>query len=569
LSFIEDSAVPVEFLPEYIDQVLKICAKYETEVSMYAHASVGVIHVQPMLDLRQEEDIERLKRITDETFALVVKYGGAWSGEHGDGLVRSPYNEKFFGPQLYDALRQVKRLFDPNNIMNPGKIVDAVPMDQNLRYGTSYRDQDVKTQFRYRQEGSFRELVHMCTGVGECRKTLGGTMCPSYRATRDEEHSTRGRANALRMAMSGQLNSGGLTSKRLHEVLDLCLSCKACKSECPSNVDMAKMKSDVLQMYYDKHGTSLRDRLIRDSSTMAARFSGAMAGIVNAVQRTKLFRAIVERLAGFDARRILPEYAPEPFYKWFEKHKGGKSASGKKVVLFADTYLNFHEPSIGISAVQLLEGCGYEVILANVGCCQRPRISHGFLREAKKDGTLTALGFKYDVDQETTGVACESSGNCAVRDDLPDLVEDESLAASVRDRVMPVDVFLAKEFVAGHIDATLVAVADHLMVHGHCHQKALHSTTPMKAVLSKTSATVSEIPSGCCGMAGSFGYEREHYALSEKIGEMVLFPSVRSRKEGTVVVANGFSCRHQIEHFTGVKPRHWVEVVRTTSASSQ
>lgn len=568
LSFIEDCAIPVESLPEYIDRVLKICAKYETEVSMYAHASVGVIHVQPMLDLRQPEDIEKLNRITDETFELVVKYGGAWSGEHGDGLVRSPYNEKFFGPQVYNALREVKRLFDPANIMNPGKIVDAAPMDQNLRYGVDYRDQDVQTQFRYRQEGSFRDLVHMCTGVGECRKTLGGTMCPSYRATRDEEHSTRGRANALRMAMSGQLNSGGLTSQRLHEVLDLCLSCKACKSECPSNVDMAKMKSDVLQMYYDKHGTSLRDRLIRDSSAMASRFSGALAGMVNAVQRTGLFRAMVQWLAGFDARRTLPEYTREPFYKWFRKHKGIGSPSGKKVVLFADTYLNHHEPSVGIAAVELLEGCGYEVILANVGCCQRPRISHGFLRDAKKDGTKTAMGLKFYLDQNIPVVACEPSCASALNDDLPDLVEDAALAARLRDRVMPIENFLAQEFEVGRIEARLEATAANLMVHGHCHQKALYSTTPMKAVLSKTSATVTEIPSGCCGMAGSFGYEKEHYALSEKIGEAILFPSVRSRNEGTVVVASGFSCRHQIEHFTGVKPKHWVEVVRVHPASA-
>lgn len=327
------------------------------------------------------------------------------------------------------------------------------------------------------------------------------------------------------------------------------------------------MKSDVLQMYYDKHGTSLRDRLIRDSSTMASRFSGALAGIVNAVQRTKLFRYVVERLAGFDARRTLPEYAREPFYQWFERHRSGKVGAGKKIVLFADTYLNFHEPSIGISAVELLEGCGYEVILANVGCCQRPRISHGFLREAKKDGTRTALRLKPYFDQGLTVVACEPSCASALNDDLPDLVEDASLAASLKEKVLPIDVFLAKELEAGRIDTKLEAVADHLLVHGHCHQKALYSTLPMKTLLSKTSATVTEIPSGCCGMAGSFGYEREHYTLSEKIGEAVLFPSVRARKEGTVVVANGFSCRHQVEHFTGVKPKHWVEVVRATPTS--
>ena len=433
LSFIEDAAIPTEVLPEYIDTVLKICARHNTEVSMYAHASVGVIHVQPLLDLRQQEDIENLKRITDETFELVVKYGGSWSGEHGDGLVRSAYNERFFGPQVYQALRRVKKLFDPENIMNPGKIVDAQTIEHNLRYGTQYRDKEVKGTFQYRAENSFGESVHMCTGVGECRKILGGTMCPSFKATRDEEHSTRGRANALRLAMSGQLDKEGLASKRLHQVMDLCLSCKACKSECPSNVDMAKMKSDVLQIYYDEHGLTLRDRLIRDSSNAASKFAGALSGIVNFVQETKLFRAAMEKLAGFDRRRVLPEYAPEPFYKWFEKKENNPFKNPqKKVVLFADTYLNFHEPNVGISALQLLNSCGYEVILANVGCCQRPKISHGFLRDAKIEGTKTAVGLRKYLDQGLTIVACEPSCASALNDDLPDLIEDEALAAQLK-----------------------------------------------------------------------------------------------------------------------------------------
>src|SRR4029077_5863305 len=278
--------------PEYIDNVLKICAKHNTAVSMYAHASVGVIHVQPLLDLRLQQDIINLKNITDETFDLVVKYGGSWSGEHGDGLVRSAYNERFFGTTLYNAFRKIKHLFDPENLMNPGKIVDAQTIENNLRYGTQYADQEVKTEFQYRAENSFSESVHMCTGVGECRKTLGGTMCPSFKATRDEEHSTRGRANALRLAMSGQLDNEGLTSKRLHQVLDLCLSCKACKSECPSNVDMSKMKGEVLQMYYDQNGIRLRDRLIRDSAGAASHLSGVWSLLVNFIQKTKLFRIV-------------------------------------------------------------------------------------------------------------------------------------------------------------------------------------------------------------------------------------------------------------------------------------
>ncbi|MBK5279194.1 MAG: FAD-binding protein [Bacteroidia bacterium] len=563
LSFIEDAAIPIEVLPEYIDQVLKICAKHNTEVSMYAHASVGVIHVQPLLDLRDEKDIINLKNITDETFDLVVRYGGSWSGEHGDGLVRSAYNERFFGSTLYQAFKDIKKLFDPDNLMNPGKIVDSQTIEHNLRYGTTYTDQEIKTEFHYRSENSFRESVHMCTGVGECRKVLGGTMCPSFKATRDEEHSTRGRANALRLAMSGQLGKEGISSKRLHQVMDLCLSCKACKSECPSNVDMAKMKSDVAQLYYDEHGISFRDRLIRDSSKAAARLSGVLAPLINFIQHSKVFRYGLQKLAGFDQRRVLPEYAKEPFYKWFEKEDNNTFKNPeKRVVLFADTYLNFHEPNIGVSAVQLLNSCGYEVILANVGCCQRPKISHGFLREAKSEGSKTIEGLKKYLDQGLTIVVCEPSCASALNDDLPDLIANESVAAQLKEKVMMIDVFLEKEIENGKLNKEFESIAGNILLHGHCHQKALYGTTGMKAVLSKTNHTVSEIPSGCCGMAGSFGYEQEHYDISKKIGDSILFPAAKSMKAGTTLVANGFSCRHQIEHFTGVKPKHWVEAIR-------
>lgn len=563
LSFIEDAAIPTEVLPEYIREVIAICEKHNTEVTFYAHASVGVIHVQPLLDLRQAEDIQNLKNITDDTFDLVVKYGGSWSGEHGDGLVRSAYNERFFGSQLYQAFRDLKKVFDPENIMNPGKIVDSQTIEHNLRYGTDYKDEEVKTEFHYRSENSFRESVHMCTGVGECRKMLGGTMCPSFKVTREEEHSTRGRANALRLAMSGQLDKEGLASKRLHEVMDLCLSCKACKSECPSNVDMAKMKSDVAQLYYDEHGTTLRDRMIKDSPSIAALFSGAPSRFINFMQQTKLFRYLLQKIAGFDPRRVLPEYAREPFYKWMEK-KGNNEYKNpaRRVVLFADTYLNYHEPQIGISALQLLNSCGYEVILAHVGCCQRPRISHGFLREAKKAGAKTIAGLKKFIDQGLTIVVCEPSCASALNDDLPDLLEDEAIAGQLRDNVMLIDKFLEREAELGNLPKEFESIAGNILIHGHCHQKALYGTKGMKTLLDKTGKSVAEIPSGCCGMAGSFGYEEEHYELSRKIGESILFPAVKSLKPGTTLVANGFSCRHQIGHFTGVKPKHWVEVIR-------
>lgn len=562
LAFIEDAAVPIEHLPAYIDSVVKICQKYGTFPAMYAHASVGLIHVRPILDLRKQEDIDKLKGIANDTFELVVKYGGSWSGEHGDGMVRSPFNERFFGTQLYQAFKQVKKVFDPANLMNPGKIVDAEPIENNLKYGTRYRDDEVATQFKYSKEGNFKESVHMCTGVGECRKTLGGTMCPSFRATRDEEHSTRGRANALRMAMSNQLDDMGLASPRLHQALDLCLSCKACKSECPSNVDMAKMKSDVLQLYYQKHGTSLRDRLIRDSAKAAARFSGALSGIVNAIQKSSLFKAVLDSVTGFDKRRTLPEYTAEPFYRWFEKHGKSQKAGGRQVVLFADTYINYHEPQVGISAFELLSACGYEVILANVGCCQRPKISHGFLEEAKSEGQKTVDQLKVYLSKGLDIVVCEPSCASALNDDLPDLIDDKEAASQLRGQVMMIDTFLHREIEKGVLKTKLHSIVGDLTIHGHCHQKALYGTGAMKKTFESNGHSIDEIPSGCCGMAGSFGYEKEHYELSEKIGESLLFPRVRAVKDNKTVVANGFSCRHQIEHFTGVKAKHWVEVVR-------
>ncbi|MEZ4774245.1 MAG: FAD-linked oxidase C-terminal domain-containing protein [Bacteroidia bacterium] len=562
LPFIEDAGIPIPHLPEYIDRVLKLCADLDTKVSMYAHASVGVIHVRPILDLREETDIKKLTQIAERTFNLVMEYGGSWSGEHGDGLVRSPFNEKFFGPIVYQLLKDVKALFDPENRMNPGKIVDAPPMDQNLRYGKSYHSAPPTTHFHYRQENGFEAAVDMCTGVGECRKVLSGTMCPSFIATRNEEHSTRGRANALRLAMSGQLDEEGLTSPRLREVLDLCLSCKGCKSECPSNVDMARLKSDVSQLYYDKHGLSFRDKLIRNTTKAAKQLSGSMAPVVNRVQKTKIFRVAMEKMAGFDRRRVLPEYAAETFEKWYRKQAHVSSPDKPKVVLFADTFLNHHEPEVGIAAFRLLQDCGYEVIPAFAGCCQRPKISHGFLREAKTEGEKTLRNLNTYIQEHIPVVVVEPSCASALTDDLPELLEDIGLGESIKSGVKMIDIFLAEEKAAGRLDVSLELIAETNLLHGHCHQKALFGTKAMKQLVSGNGKSISEIPSGCCGMAGSFGYEKEHYDLSRKIGERKLFPAIKTAEAQTGIIACGFSCRHQIEHFTEKKARHWVEMVR-------
>jgi len=325
---------------------------------------------------------------------------------------------------------------------------------------------------------------------------------------------------------------------------------------------MAKMKSDVLQLYYDKHGAKLRDKMIRDSAKASAQFSGKLSGVVNAIQHTSIFKSLLDSVSGFDKRRTLPDYAPEPFYKWFDKNGKNQPKQEKQVVLFADTYLNFHEPNIGISAFELLTACGYEVILANVGCCQRPKISHGFLRDAKKEGQKTIDKLKVYLSKGMNVVVCEPSCASALNEDLPDLIEAFELSDQLKGQVMMIDVFLNKEMEAGRITTKLKLTGGDISIHGHCHQKALYGTAPMKSCIESNGHSVEEIPSGCCGMAGSFGYEKEHYELSEKIGESILFPKVRGIKKGTTVVANGFSCRHQIEHFTGVKPKHWVEVVR-------
>ena len=590
IGFIEDAAVPLEHLPDYIDNILKFCKEKDVQIIMYAHASVGLIHVRPVLDLKIQEDIDNMKAIARRSFELVKQYGGSISGEHGDGRTRSPFLEEYFGQKIYAAFREVKQLFDPAGIMNPGVIVDAGPMDGNLRLGTDYHTPDISTVYNYREAGSFTAAVEMCTGVGACRQNLSGLMCPSYRATRDEEHSTRGRANALRLAMTGQLGEEGMNDPRLFEIMDLCLSCKGCKSDCPSNVDLAKLKSEFLQKYREKHGASLRDRFVSGSTMMAKLMAGWKAPLINRILKTMLFRKTLEWMVGVDSRRVLPAYARRSFHTWFdnnaringnqavlsgqqanteEQASGTTGSIANKVVLFDDTYMNYHETSVGISAVELLESCGYQVILAKAGCCQRPGISHGFLKKARTEGERTLRNLKKYIDEGLKIVVCEPGCASALTDDLPDLIDDEDLGTSIKANVMMIDVFLEKEMNAGKINAEFTSKFRKLMIHGHCHQKSLYGTTAMERVLkSIPGLEVEVLDSGCCGMAGSFGYEKEHYELSMKVGEDRLFPAIRQKDEETGLVACGFSCRHQISDATGLKARHWVEFLRGTQQTS-
>ncbi len=565
LPFIEDVCVPIEVLPEYIGQILKFCTERDVPVVMYAHASVGTIHVRPVLNLKTQEDIDNMKAIAELAFGMVTRYGGSWSGEHGDGRVRSPFLERFFGKQIYNALREVKKLFDPAGLMNPGPIIDPNPVEQDLRYGPNYITPSIPTEYHYREDGSFAAAVEMCTGVGACRQKLTGTMCPSYRAILEEEHSTRGRANALRLAMTGYLGPSGITEKRIFEVMDLCLSCKSCKSECPSNVDLSRLKGEFLQKYHDVHGIPLRERMISNTPALAKLFSGSLAPAINLLQKTWLFKKVMEVITGFDMRRNLPEYASVPLPRWF-RQRPAVNRHNRAVVLFDDTYMNYHQTSVGISAVELLESCGYEVILANAGCCQRPKISHGFLRDAKAAGEKTLRNLDKFIQRGLTIVVCEPGCCSALTDDLPDLIDDVQLGNRIKENVMMIDEFLERETSNGNLRCEFTSPHKKILIHGHCHQKSLYGTKAMKSLLERVpNISVSEIDSGCCGMAGSFGYEREHYDLSMQIGDSQLFPAVRNREEGTTIVACGFSCRHQIADGTGVESLHWVEVIRGTN----
>lgn len=563
LDFVDDAAIPVEYLAEYIRRLLEVCDRLQVPVSLCAHASVGVTHPKPLLNLHKPEDVQKMREIAEAAFAMVKEYKGSWCGEHGDGLVRGEYVERFFGPQIYAAFRQVKHLFDPNNLLNPGKILDTPKMTEHLRHGVPGYDKriaEVQANYHYRDQGGFALAVEQCNGLGACRKTGTGTMCPSYMATRDEEAVTRGRANALRLAMSGQLGPDALTSDRLNEVLSLCLSCKACKSECPNAVDMAKLKSDVLQMRHDKHGTPLGVKLIGRSPDMARKTAGVLAPLANFVQSLMPFKVMFEKITGIDRRRPLPEIAGRPLSKLLRHRKPATETNGKHVVLFDDTYTNYYEPNIGVAAIELLESLGYKVSLAKAGCCQRPRLSKGLVKEAKKHGTVTMQNLDYYARQGLPILTLEPSCASAIADDLPDLVEDEAMGKRVAGAVKMIDTFLAEELKAGRLSKKLVSNSKDILLHGHCHQKALFGSEGIKQLLKHAGAEVREADSGCCGMAGSFGYE--HHDLSMKIGEQRLFPAVREKSPDTAVVACGFSCRHQIKDGCNQTAKHFVELVR-------
>ena len=564
---IEDTAVAPERLAEYLKRLDGIVRSHGAEAAYYGHASVGCIHVRPILDLKRDPEVEKLRAIAEQVSDLVMEFGGAMSAEHGDGLARSCWNEKLFGPTLYRAFRELKATFDPRGIMNPGKIVDAPPMTANLRYGGRYKARQVKTYFRFAREGGFDRAVEMCNGAAVCKKKLEGTMCPSYMVTLEEEHSTRGRANALRAAINGHLPAEALTSPRMYEVFDLCLECKGCKAECPSNVDMAKLKYEFLAQYYAQNGTPLRARLFANIEKLN-QLGCACAPLSNWVASSAPARWLFERLLGIHANRHLPPFARETFPRWFAQRNGRRGISPaagpgtrSQVVLFHDTYTTYNYPELGRAAVKVLEAAGFEVILADKKCCGRPMISKGLLRQARENAAYNVDRLYRYAEQGIPIVGLEPSCVLTFRDEYPDLIDDpraERLAKGT---------FLIEEFLLGLQEQGRLSLpfrprATSILLHGHCHQKALVGSSPSLQVLRLLpEARVEEVDSGCCGMAGSFGYEKEHYEMSLAIGDRRLFPAIKAKGPEWEVVAAGVSCRQQIAHGTGRRAKHLVEVL--------
>ena len=568
IPFVEDPAVDPSVMGDFVRRFDEIVTSHGTTAGYYGHAAVGCLHIRPMISLKNREGIDKMVSIGDAVSDLIKEFGGSMSGEHGDGIVRGVWTRKMFGDQIYNAFRELKHTWDPQDIMNPGKIIDTPLMTENLRYGSAYEPIHLETKLDFTSDFGFSGAVEMCNGMGACRK-LDGTMCPSFMATRDEEHSTRGRANLLRAALSGRMPEGAegsITDKRLHDALDLCLECKACKAECESGVDMAKLKYEFLNRYQERHGVPLRSRLFGNINALN-RLGSRYAPMTNWIAGNGLGKALVSALLGISSRRQQPRFARQSLPDWFAQRDRSRLSAGKfgAVALYNDTFMNYNYPEIGIAAVELLEAAGYEVQLVNGGCCGRPMISKGMLVQARELARSNMAGL-YDLARQGIPiVGCEPSCLLTLRDEYPEFVPGEQ-ARVVAENSFLIDEFLARAKSNDRLDLTFKDVDKRVLFHGHCHQKAMVGTEHSLAALRLVPGyEVELINAGCCGMAGSFGFEKEHYDISMQIGGLALFPSIDSKPDWEVAVM-GVSCRQQIEHGTGRKARHLVEILRDAVA---
>jgi FAD/FMN-containing dehydrogenase/Fe-S oxidoreductase len=570
VSFIEDCAVPLEHLAEYTDRLTRVFEKHGTRGTFYAHASVGCLHVRPVLDMRSPEGARRMRAIAEEACAMVKEYKGSYSGEHGDGLVRSEWIAHVYGDRLARAFADLKRAFDPKGLMNPGKIVAPPKMDDRelFRFKPDYRTAPVSTALDWSEHEvgaanrgrGFAAAVEMCNNNGHCRKFDAGTMCPSYRVTRDEQHVTRGRANTLRLALSGQLGADGLASRELYETLDLCVSCKGCKRECPTGVDMAAMKIEFLHHYHARHPRSLHDKLVAHLPRYAPR-AAALAPLMNLRDRVPGLAAASERLTGFAARRSLPRWRRDYFRGAAELASVGGTATprrrrgdvAKEVVLLADTFNTYFEPENIRAALRVLAAGDYRITIATAGdggrplCCGRTYLATGMVEEAREEARRTLAALRPHVSRGVAVVGLEPSCLLGLRDELRVLLpgpESDSLGRAA----LLLEEFIVREQAAGRWPADLFGPrTGRALVHGHCHQKAFGVMPSVTAALKLVPGlNVETIPASCCGMAGAFGYEPKHVDVSLRMAELALLPAVRAAGADTLIVADGTSCRHQI-----------------------
>ncbi len=567
IAFVEDPAVEPSKLPDFTRRFREILTKHGASGAYYGHASVGCLHLRPMIDTKSGADLQRMKAISDDVQKLVSEFKGAMSGEHGDGLSRSYHNPALFGPRLFDAFQQIKELFDPLRLLNPGKVVDTPSPIENLRYGTAYQPLPITAFQDFSKEATHNDLplsqgflaaAEMCNGSGVCRKTHTGTMCPSFMVTHDEEQSPRGRSNALRLALSGQMPEGSLTSERMHDVFDTCLLCKGCKAECPSNVDVAKLKVEFLGHYNLQHRPSY-STVIQGHVATLNRIGSAIAPVANWLAKSPIVRWLMEQATGIDRRRPLPEFAADHFPGWFDQHQPHPTAGTRgDVVLLDDCLTSYCEPQINQSAVRLLEQAGYRVHRAGLWCCGRPLISKGLLEPAKRLVRSNVTKLAEFTAQGWPILGCEPSCLLTLVDEYPDLFPSDQ-TTQVQKNSYLLDGWLANRAAAGELPLMFRGLHETALVHGHCQQKALVGMTGTQRALQLIpDLKAKAVDSGCCGMAGAFGYD--HYDMSQQIGERVLFPAVKGHRAGPVI-APGFSCRHQIADGTQTKAVHPVELL--------
>ncbi|MEM0941071.1 MAG: FAD-linked oxidase C-terminal domain-containing protein [Bacteroidota bacterium] len=557
---IEDTAVDVRQLPDYIADFNKILHKHQLYSVHYAHAGSGELHLRPYLDLKTKDGRRLFRVIAEEIADLVKQYDGSLSGEHGDGRLRGEFIPKMIGKENYQLLKSIKQAWDPANIFNPGKIVDTAPMDTSLRYEENQTTREFATVLDFSKDQGILRSAELCNGSGDCRKSelTGGTMCPSYQATRDEKDTTRARANILREMLTRSEQMNPFAHSEIKEVMDLCLSCKGCKKECPSNVDMGKLKAEWQYQSYRENKPSLRTTLIANYTKSISAFK-AIPWAYN------LTRNLSKPILGFASKRSIPKMSSTTLRRWFDhkfcplhqKHK-------KKVYFFFDEFTNYLDVEIGKKAITLLSRLGYEVIAIDHRPSGRAYLSKGFLNEAKEYATANVSTFSSIINSDTCLVGVEPSAILTFRDEYLDLLRGDlkNDAVKIAEYTFTIEEFLGKELEAGRLDPEDFSQSKKkILIHGHCHQKALSSMVPTKKILRAAGHDVQMIPSGCCGMAGSFGYEKEHFEVSMKIGELVLFPKVRNAEKDTIILASGTSCRHQILDGTGRIAKHIVEIL--------